>query len=615
MSHPRSNVSGLLRLRVLQFQPAKRRVEENLEKIARAVASATGAADLLLLPETAVSGYFVEGGVETVARSVAEIAQGLGHPPAGAPDLVLGAYERGDDGVLYNSALHLTPVEGAWHLVHRHRKMFLPTYGLFDEARFVKPGLVLESYPTRFGRMGMLICEEILHALPPTLLSLDGAELLLGLAASPVRDFAAHLSHPASVERWDVAGRAVALQYGVPLAIAHLVGTEGGKMFAGGSAVYGPGAQVLRRGDLFEESHLDVALSLEDIRMKRVRSPMLEDLRAMLPHLREALDRSAPRKEEGRPPHISAPARFAPGPSAPASPAAPAPAPTPASGVRGPDGVGPDHPGLLDLNLPLLRRALVRFLTNEVRGRRGLSEVVVGVSGGVDSAVTLALAVEAFGAEHVHAFLLPDRASSAESLHHGRLVCEAFGVVHRTIEIHPGIEPYIGSEPTPVTPPRRGNLAARFRAMVLWDQSARIGGLVLGTGNKSERLLGYFTWHADDSPPVNPLGDLLKTQVWALAREVGVPEVVVSKPPSADLVAGVHDEDELGVSYVEADPILHWLLEGITPDLLVARGFRPEAVQRVTERLEGTHWKRQLPTHALVSSTAIGGFYLRPVDF
>jgi NAD+ synthase (glutamine-hydrolysing) len=607
MSHPSSAASASLRLRVVQFQPTKGRISQNLAAIAREVAAASGAADLLLLPETAVSGYFVEGAVEQVARSVVQIIEGLGIPPADAPDLVLGAYERGEDGVLYNSAFHLTPTGGRWMLVHRHRKMFLPTYGLFDEARFVKPGLVLESYPTRFGRMGMLICEEILHALPPTILSLDGAELLLGLAASPVRDFAAHLSQPASLERWEVAGRAVALQYGVPLAIAHLVGTEGGKIFAGGGAVYGPGGQILGKDTLLEPSHLDVELSLEDMRLRRVRSPMLEDVRTMLPHLGDALTRAAPRKSGGAPTLTPSPS---PSPASLSETEGASPVPAPA-----PSWVRPDLPNLLDLNLPLLRKALVRFLQDEVRRRRGIVDVVVGISGGVDSAVTLALAVEAFGAAHVHAFLLPDRASSSESLVHGHLVCEAFGVASRTIEIHPGIEAYIAGEPIPVTAARRGNLAARFRAMVLWDQSARVGGLVLGTGNKSERLLGYFTWHADDSPPVNPLGDLLKTQVWALARELGVPEVVVSKPPSADLVAGVHDEDELGVSYGEADPILHWLLEGIHPDALIARGFRADAVRRVHERLEGTHWKRQLPTQALVSPTAIGGFYLRPVDF
>jgi NAD+ synthase len=156
---------------------------------------------------------------------------------------------------------------------------------------------------------------------------------------------------------------------------------------------------------------------------------------------------------------------------------------------------------------------------------------------------------------------------------------------------------------------------ARLRAVVLFDQSARLHALPLGTGNKSERLLGYFTWHADDSPPINPIGDLFKTQVWALARHLGVPDVIVDKPATADLVRGVSDEDELGISYHDADPILHWMIRGYSPDDLLRMGFGADAVDVVRRRLDSTHWKRELPTVAVLSSSAIGEFYLRPVDY
>ena len=129
-----------------------------------------------------------------------------------------------------------------------------------------------------------------------------------------------------------------------------------------------------------------------------------------------------------------------------------------------------------------------------------------------------------------------------------------------------------------LSPLRRGNLAARLRSVILFDQSAKFGALPLGTGNKSERLLGYYTWHADDSPPINPLGDLFKTQVWDLARHLGVPDVIIDKPASADLVRGVHDEDELGISYHRADPILHWLLNGYSADELKQQRILPEAM-------------------------------------
>jgi len=156
---------------------------------------------------------------------------------------------------------------------------------------------------------------------------------------------------------------------------------------------------------------------------------------------------------------------------------------------------------------------------------------------------------------------------------------------------------------------------ARMRMITLFDLSAKHHAIPLGTGNKTERLLGYFTWHADDSPPINPLGDLFKTQVWALARHLGVPEVIVGKAPSADLVAGQTDEGDLGISYEKADEILNWLLNGYTADDLTARGFDAKEIATVKRRLDGTHWKRRLPTVAMISSSTIGESYLRPVDY
>jgi len=272
-------------------------------------------------------------------------------------------------------------------------------------------------------------------------------------------------------------------------------------------------------------------------------------------------------------------------------------------------------PEVLALDLGLVERTLVEFIREEVRRRRGFERVVVGVSGGVDSAVSLFLACRALGAENVHGFRLPYRTSSEESFEHGTLALEGAGAHAHTIDISGPIDRYVEEYEPDISPLRRGNLMARLRAVILFDQSAKLHALPLGTGNKSERLLGYFTWHADDSPPINPLGDLFKTQVWALARHLGVPDVIVDKPATADLVRGVTDEDELGVSYHDADPILHWLLRGYRPDELVRMGFSAGAVAVVTRRLQSTHWKRELPTVAVLSSSAIGEFYLRPVDY
>jgi NAD+ synthetase len=162
---------------------------------------------------------------------------------------------------------------------------------------------------------------------------------------------------------------------------------------------------------------------------------------------------------------------------------------------------------------------------------------------------------------------------------------------------------------------RRGNVMARVRMITLFDLSAKHRALPLGTGNKTERLLGYFTWHADDSPPVNPLGDLFKTQVRAVAAHLGVPDAVIRKPATADLVPGQTDEGDLGITYDKADRILHWLLLGFSHAETVAKGFTVQEVMHVDRRLQSTHWKRRLPTVAVVSGTAIGESYLRPVDY
>ena len=156
---------------------------------------------------------------------------------------------------------------------------------------------------------------------------------------------------------------------------------------------------------------------------------------------------------------------------------------------------------------------------------------------------------------------------------------------------------------------------ARVRMITLFDLSVAHTALPIGTGNKTERLLGYFTWHADDSPPVNPLGDLFKTQVWTLARHMGVPEEIVSKPATADLIVGQTDEQDLGISYGRADLILCHLLRGDTAEAVASKGFDSDEIAVVQKRLESTHWKRRLPTVAMVSQTAIGEYYLRPVDY
>ena len=210
---------------------------------------------------------------------------------------------------------------------------------------------------------------------------------------------------------------------------------------------------------------------------------------------------------------------------------------------------------------------------------------------------------------------MPYRTSSPESLEHAQLVIDALGIrAARWTSARRwtgSLRPSAGS----AEPGRLGNIMARTRMITLFDLSAAHRALPLGTGNKTERLFGYFTWHADDSPPVNPIGDLFKTQVWALARHLGVPEVIVSKPASADLIKGQTDEGDFGITYPRADAILHWILLGYrAPE--IARSASPR--RRSTWCAGGSTpptGSGGCPTVAMLSGTAIGEYYLRPVDY
>ena len=581
---------------LVQMKPRKGDVRANLDKMRALIAEDGGGHDLLVFPETCLTGYFLQGAVAELAFSAEELADMLGAAPDAAPDLVIGFYERHRHGI-HNSAVYFSASSGRYRPLHVHRKMFLPTYGLFDEARFVDAGRELRAFDTPLGRMGMLICEDVWHSLTSAVLALDGAEIILIPSASPARGFLAGKNRPASVRRWDPILKGPAMEHGVFVLVSQLLGSEGGKLFAGGSVAIAPDGATLARAPLFEEGLATAVLDPSAIDRHRFESPLLSDLEQKLPSLREALARAG--RREGGPPRTRiedgrerTPARRA--------------------ATHGPV---PGDASMLDLNLELAERALVAFIREEIVRRRGFEKVVIGVSGGVDSAVSLYLAVRALGPENVTGLRLPYATSSPESLEHAALALKATGAAGRTLDITASVDEYVARHEPDISPLRRGNLAARFRALTIFDQSALLGALPLGTGNKSERLLGYYTWHADDSPPVNPLGDLFKTQVWALARHLGVPSEIVEKPASADLVQGIHDHDELGISYHDADPILHWFLRGFSPSDLLRRGFSESQIEIVWNRLNATHWKRELPTVAVLSSTAIGESYLRPVDY
>lgn len=269
----------------------------------------------------------------------------------------------------------------------------------------------------------------------------------------------------------------------------------------------------------------------------------------------------------------------------------------------------------LKINPELVERYLIYFLRDEVIRQRKMSRVVLGLSGGLDSAVVAYLAALAFGPENVTAFMMPYKISSPTSLADALLVVQHLGIESKVIDITQMVDGYASTYEIGLSPTRLGNICSRCRTVILFDQSMEVGGIPLGTGNKSERLLGYFTWHGDDAPPVNPLGDLFKTQVYELAKHLGVPNQIIEKPPSADLIQGQTDEGDYGIGYDEIDVILHALVQGYTKQHLLELGLDETKFDLVNRRLRGTHWKRRPATVAMLSDSAVGEYYLRPVDY
>lgn len=609
-------------LGVVQFKPRKGDFAGNLARM-RSVFTQADALDprpmVLCFPETALTGYFLEGGVREAAITAGALAAELDrvyHEAVSGPrtlDVAIGFYEIWNN-KLYNSALYVTLGDGEPHVRHVHRKMFLPTYGLFDEERFVERGSEVRAFETSWGKAAMLVCEDAWHSMTATIAALDGAQLLIVPTAPPARGLWPRkddIPGPASLSRWERLACDIADEHGVYLALANLVGSEGGKIFPGASIVAGPKGDIRGRGPLWEEAILSVTLDLADVTRARADMPLIADLETMAPHLRASMERVEQRlparlEFDGacQGPHASVGRRHQSKPDDTGGKKLPV--------VRAAlAGVAPPTP--LEIDGALAEAWLVHFLREEIH-RRKFAVAVVGLSGGVDSAVTAYLAVSALGPENVYGVRMPYRSSSPDSLEHAQLVIDALGMRARTVDISAAVDGYLQNEPD-ADPARRGNVMARMRMITLFDLAAKYHAIPLGTGNKTERLFGYFTWHADDSPPVNPLGDLFKTQVWALARHLGVPEVIIGKPPSADLVIGQTDEGDLGIPYAKADELLNWLLSGYTAEELAARGFDAAQVTVVKRRLAGTHWKRRLPTVAMVSTTAIGDSYLRPVDY
>lgn len=265
------------------------------------------------------------------------------------------------------------------------------------------------------------------------------------------------------------------------------------------------------------------------------------------------------------------------------------------------------HP--LDINTDLARRILTQFLREEIT-RTGLSRAVVGLSGGIDSALACCLAAEALGPQNVLAVRMPYRTSSQASLDDAQSVSDQLGVQTLTVPITDMAEPLLTRFPD-MSSLRRGNIMARTRMIVLYDQSAAFGGLVVGTGNKTEIMLGYSTLFGDAAHALNPLGDLYKTQVRQLSRAMGVPAPILDKAPTADLWPGQTDEGEMGLTYERADQLLYLLVDQrYQPEECVAAGFDEAFVRQVLERLRRNHFKRVMPLVAKLSNRTVGYDFL-----
>lgn len=263
----------------------------------------------------------------------------------------------------------------------------------------------------------------------------------------------------------------------------------------------------------------------------------------------------------------------------------------------------------LSINTGLARQILTGFIRSEIT-RAGFSKAVLALSGGLDSSLSCFLAAEALGPENVLVLRLPYRTSSADSLEHAQAVIDQLGVQSLTFPITDMVDPLLERFPD-ASSVRKGNIMARSRMIVLYDQSEAFHGLVVGTGNKTEILLGYTTLYGDSASALNPLGDLYKTQVRQLAAAMDVPAAIISKPPTADLWAGQTDEGELGFTYAEVDQLLYLLVDQrYSPEDCVEAGFDPKFVKSVVERVRRNHFKRVPPLIAKLSNRTPGYDFL-----
>jgi len=268
----------------------------------------------------------------------------------------------------------------------------------------------------------------------------------------------------------------------------------------------------------------------------------------------------------------------------------------------------------LKIDTDLVIRLLTGFIANEL-GKVGSPRAVVGLSGGVDSSTSAYLAAKALGKENVFGVIMPYKSSNPASRAHAEQVVDSLGIEHDVVDITQMVDGYLEKVPD-ADNVRRGNVMARARMVILYDQSNRRNALVVGTSNKTEFLLGYTTLWGDMACAVNPLGDLYKSQVWQIASALGVPKEIVEKPPTADLWHGQTDEEELGFTYGDVDRLLYYLVDKrYSPERLEQMGFEPGFTDRIELTIRKSQFKRRLPVIAKLSHRTIDRDFRYPRDW
>ena len=559
-----------MRLALAQIDPVVGDLEGNRDLILARVGEARAAdADLVLLPELAVTGYppedlLLRPGFVGAARASLELIA------AETRDLVALVGVPLFDGDLYNACAICA--DGGVRGIYRKR--FLPNYGVFDEDRYFAAGRDLVIVEAAGARIGVTICEDMWQPGPPaTELALAGAELLVNVSASPF--------HVGREREREAMFRQRALDNVCFVAFCNTVGGQDELIFDGHSLVLDDEGEVLARAPGFEECLLVV-----DVDPSAVVARRLRDVR------RRALARELPELPEVTTIEVALPER----------------------GDR-----APLEPPLVPFaeELEQMRRALVLGLRDYV-AKNGFAEVVVGVSGGIDSAVTAALAVEALGAERVHCVSMPSRYSSEGTQGDARCLAENLGCDFQELPIEPVVEafgavlakPFAGREPDLT----EENLQARIRGTLLMALSNKFGWLLVATGNKSELSVGYATLYGDMAGGFALLKDVFKTDVFRLAQHLNerggrelVPQSTIDRAPSAELRADQLDEDSLP-PYSELDRVLEAYVEDDRSlDELSADGFDPEVVAQAVALIDRAEYKRrQAPPGVRLRPKAFG---------